>query len=391
MDKLTAIRHELPALDKLAYLNIGTSGPLPRSTAQAIATEAERQLLEGRSDFRRFMGEYFPLLAGLRARFARILNAGEDEIALTHHTTEGMNIAVWGLHWQAGDEIITTTAEHEGGFMPVYAAAQRFGLRLRVVDIGLGEGPDMAERIISAIGPRTRLIVTSHVMWKTGAILPLAPIAEAAHRVGALVVVDGAQSVGAIPVDVRALGVDFYAAPGQKWLCGPEGTGALYVRRECLSELAPTFAGYLTLNHDIPVAADPSGYFLPARGASRFEVGTVYLPALYGLNQSLRWLDETVGFAWAFEQSRLIAEHCRAKLAEVPGLTLHLPTDPARLTTFSKDGLDPLTAPLALYDLGVVIRAVPHSNRFRVSTAFFNHEGDIARLCEGLSQLPATP
>ncbi len=294
-NKLTTLRHELPALEKLAYLNIGTSGPLPRSTAQAMAAEAERQLLEGRSDFKRFMGEYFPLLARLRARFAKLLNAGEDEIALTHHTTEGMNIAVWGLRWQAGDEILTTTAEHEGGFVPVYAAAQRFGLRLRVVDIGPGEGEDMAERIIAAITPRTRLIVTSHVMWKTGAILPLAPIAEAAHRVGAWVAIDGAQSAGAIPVDVRALGVDFYAVPGQKWLCGPEGTGALYVRRECLSELAPTFAGYLTLNHDIPVAADSSGYFLPARGASRFEVGTcIFRRSMVSMSHCAGWMKRWV-------------------------------------------------------------------------------------------------
>lgn len=387
MDKLTALRQELPTLDKLTYLNIGTSGPLPRSTARVMAVEAERQLFEGRSDFKRFMNEYFPLLSHLRARFARLLNAGEEEMALTHHTTEGMNIAVWGLRWQTGDEIITTTAEHEGGFMPVYAAAQRFGLRLRVVDIGLGESADMADRIIAAISPRTRLIVTSHVMWKTGATLPLAPIAEAAHRVGAWVAVDGAQSAGAIPVDVRALKVDFYAVPGQKWLCGPEGTGALYVRRDCLSDLSPTFAGYLTLNHEVPMAADPSGYYLPARGASRFEVGTAYFPGLYGLEESLRWFEETVGADWAFEQSRRVAEYGRARLAEVPGVTVHAAADPARLTTFSKTGLDPLTAPLALYEQGIVIRSIPHSDRFRVSTAFFNHEADLDRLCEGLRGL----
>jgi L-cysteine/cystine lyase len=387
MDKLAALRQELPALTHLAYLNTGTASPLPRGAAQAIAAEAERQVLQGRSNFRFYTEEYYPLLARLRARFARLLNADDDEIALTHHTTEGMNIAVWGLRWQAGDEILTTTAEHEGGFMPVYAAAQRFGLRLRVVDIGLGEGDDLAEKIIAAITPRTRLIVTSHVMWKTGAILPVAPIAEAAHRMGALVAVDGAQAAGAIPVDVRALGADFYAVSGQKWLCGPEGTGAVYVRRECMSELAPTFAGYLTLNHDVPVTADNFGYFLPARGASRFEVATLYLPALYGLDESLRWMEESVEYAWAFERSQAMAKHCRAKLAELPGLTLYVPAQAAPLTTFILPGLDPLTAPTALYDRGVVIRAVPRSNRFRVSTAFFNNEEDVARLCESLVAL----
>jgi L-cysteine/cystine lyase len=388
-ERLAAARRELPVTERLAYLNTGTASPLPRGTAQAIAAEAERQLLEGRSNFKRFFEDYLRLFNDLRARFARLLGADEDEIALTHHTTEGMNIAVWGLNWQAGDEIVTTDAEHEGGFMPVYVAAQRLGLTLRVAEIG--DGQDAAERVIAALSPRTRLVVVSHVLWKTGVVLPLADIAAAAHRLGALVAVDGAQAVGAIPVDVRGLGVDFYAAPGHKWLCGPEGTGVLYVRRERLSELAPTFAGFLTLKFDTHPVADQTGYFLPAPGARRYETSTLYWPALFGLSESLRWLEETLGYDWVFAHGHAITRRCREMLAAMPGVTVHSPPAAAGLTALSMAGLDPTKASTALAEMGVVIRPVPDPDRFRVSTAFFNSEDDLARLCEGLQSLAAQP
>jgi L-cysteine/cystine lyase len=381
--QLAAIRRELPATERVAYLNTGSVGPLPRPVAQAIAAENERQLLEGRASYRYYMEVYFPLLERLRARFARLLGAAADEIALTHHTTDGLNITVWGLPWQPGDEIVTTTAEHEGGFMPVYAAARRFGLRLRVADIGPGD--DNPDQIIAALSSRTRLVVMSHVMWKTGAVLPLAEIAAAAHRVGALVAVDGAQSVGAIPVNVRDLDVDFYAVSGQKWLCGPEGTGALYVRRDRLSELAPTFTGYFTLS--AYPAADSTGYFLPASGARRYEISTVNWPVLMGLEAGLRWLDETVGYDWIFEQGRAMTERGRAMLADRPGVTVHSSSYAARLTAFSVAGLEPLAASNALSEMGVIIRSLHDPERLRVSTAFFNNEDDLARLGDGLQTL----
>src|SRR5205085_2035413 len=127
------------------------------------------------------MEEYFPLLDEVRARFARLLGAEVGEVALTHHTTEGMNIATWGLNWQPGDEIVITTHEHDAGLLPAYAAARRFGLGVRLVEAG-GDADTVAEAVAAAISSRTRLVILSHVTFTTGAVLPVQAIAAAAHR-----------------------------------------------------------------------------------------------------------------------------------------------------------------------------------------------------------------
>jgi len=297
-----------------------------------------------------------------------------------------MNIAVRGLNWQPGDEIVTTTLEHEGGRLPVYAVARRFGLTLRVVDLGIGDG-DMAGKIATALSPRTRLVVVSHVSWKSGAVLPLAEIAEAAHRVGALVAVDGAQSAGAFPVNVQELNVDMYSVPGQKWLCGPEGVGALYVRRERVSDLAPTFVGFFSLRDF--TAMDLSGYFIPAPGARRYEVGTVYWPALFGMRESLRWLEEEAGYGWIFEQTQAITRRCREMLADLPGTMIHSPAEHAGLMAFSVAGMEAQAAVDELAEMGVVIRPVHDPAWLRVSTGFFNNDVDLIRLRDGLTTLSA--
>ena len=264
--------------------------------------------------------------------------------------------------------------------------ARRFGLTLRVVDLDRA-GEDIAGAVAAALSPRTRLVVMSHVAFTSGAALPVAAVAAAAHRVGAYVAVDGAQSCGAIPINVRELDVDFYAVPGQKWLCGPEGMGALYVRRERISELLPTFVGFFSIR-DVE-AMDLSGYFVPAPGAVRYEQGTLYWPGLFGMNESLRWMEEDLGWSWISEQTTEITQRCRSMLGALPGVTIHTPVPHAGLTAFSVDGLDPLTTVTQLADRGIIIRSVPIYNWLRVSTGFFTTDEDLDRLHDALLDLRA--
>ena len=151
---------------------------------------------------------------------------------------------------RAGDRAVTSCQEHPGGFGPLYMVADRHG-----VDLGFAEfvpnAPDdeIVAEFDRLITPGTKLVSLSHVLWTSGLVMPVRRIAEIAHARGALVLVDGAQSAGAIPVNVRDLGADMYAIPAQKWLLGPEGLGAMWVKRELLDGMRSTFASFSKAVH----------------------------------------------------------------------------------------------------------------------------------------------
>ena len=383
--KLAAIRQELPAVTDCVYLNTGTCGPLPRRAADAICRETGHELNHGRIDFDDFV-RVFEAVGQVRQSLARLLGADADEIALTHHTTDGMNIGTWGLDWRPGDELITTTLEHEGGLMPAYMAGRRQRLGLRVVDLGAGEG-DVVGQLEAAITPRTRLISLSHVSYTTGARLPLAEIVDMAHRHHVLVLVDAAQSAGAIQFDAQQLGVDMVAVPGQKWLCGPEGIGALYVRRDCWSMLSPTFVGFLSLWPDMKM--DRTGQFLLSPDARRYEIGSRFRPGVFAMLESLRWLEDPaeVGWEWAFRRIEHLAHVAAGLLDDLPGVRLVTPANRAGLISFAVDGPGPDQLVAALAERRIRVRAIHPLDCLRASTGFYNTEEDLTALRDALAQV----
>lgn len=383
---LNEVRNELPAVQTAAYLNTGSYGPLSRAAASAIEEANNQQLNGGRLNLS--VGEANRSTASaLRSSFSRVLGCAGDEVALTHHTTDGMNIATWGIQYRPGDEIVTNSWEHPGGLLPVYAAARRFNLVVRVVPLNLDDDEQaIIDKFDRAIGPRTKLVSVTHVSWKTGVILPIKRLAALVHAHDGLIAVDGAQSGGAIRLDMEALDADFYAIPGQKWLCGPEGIGALYVNRARLGELLQTYVGYPSLRNG--EAFDETGIFLPPAGAKRYEVGTTYRPAIAGMFSGLQWL-ERLGLDWVFERTQTITQQLRAALAALPSVRLVDTPTHAGLTSFTIDGIAADTAVESLAQAGVLIRSVPDPTLLRVSSHFFNDESDIQRLCkaiEGLGQ-----
>src|SRR6478672_3485524 len=199
---------------------------MPQAAIDAMAAEAAamREPRIGKAAMERLLG----LRARARAAAARALGAGENEVALTSSTSQGIGLVCAGLDWSGGGEVITTTEEHPGLLGPLDELSKRYGVTVRAVP---------AHELTVAIG---------HVLWTTGLILPLPEIAAAAHAAGASLLVDGAQSGGAIPLDMHATGADFYAASGQKWLLGPQGTGALWVHPRHLDRLRPATPSYFT-------------------------------------------------------------------------------------------------------------------------------------------------
>src|SRR5262245_59510384 len=201
-EKIAAVREALPAVGAGIYLNTGSAGPLPAETAAAMAELEGWEVRTGRATAE-FFEDFLERLAEARAGVAAVLAADVDGIGITHATTEGMNIATWGVDWRPGDRIVTTRHEHPGGLGPLIAVRDRFGVDLAFADIGDGSDDEATLAAFDgAITARTTLVSISHIVWTTGARLPIERIAALAKARGATVAVDGAQAVGAIPVMV---------------------------------------------------------------------------------------------------------------------------------------------------------------------------------------------
>jgi selenocysteine lyase/cysteine desulfurase len=262
------VRAQLPATATVAYLNTATCAPLPTVVAHAIAHDAGIELHTGRVDVAGYARAAHSL-ARLRDQLAALVGAAPADIAVTSGTTSGLNAVVSGHDWRPGDRAVVTTLEHTGALAPLYQARRRYGVEVVLADVGDGEPDRAVDAIAAAVArPGTRLLVVSHVTYGTGARLPLDEIVRLAHDAGVAVLADGAQSVGAVPVDVRAAGVDYFAFAGRKWLFGPEGTGALYVNPARVDELHPLELGVSSFDGDPfdcgapdgdPFDRDPSG------------------------------------------------------------------------------------------------------------------------------------
>ena len=223
---LDIVRSGMPSARRAVYLNAGTWGPLPTRAADAMRARIDDVETRGRIGSAGY-AEFQRIREGARAALAESMASDPARIALTHSTSGGINLVLGGLAFAPGDEIVTTDNEHPGLLEPLAALTRRYGVVVRVAEALHGGDPLAA--VTALIGPRTRVVALSHVLWANGRVLPLREISEAAHAAGAPVLVDGAQGAGAIDVDPAALGVDAYAGPGQKWLCGPNGVGFLWL------------------------------------------------------------------------------------------------------------------------------------------------------------------
>jgi L-cysteine/cystine lyase len=238
-----------------------------------------------------------------------------------------------------------------------------------------------AQEIIGAIGPNTRMVAISHVLWTTGLILPLPEIAAAAHDAGATLLVDGAQSGGAIALDMHATGADFYAASGQKWLLGPQGTGALWVHPRQHDRLRPATPSYFTY-------AD--GHVGPLRaGAARFDPGSLDTTVLAGFAAAMEWVEGLPGGreAWLREAADNAAK-ARARLGSVAGAEVHDPGGPTSgLIALRLEKHESADAVAHLAERDVLVRPIPDTPYVRVSVGAWTDESDIEALAAGLESL----
>jgi L-cysteine/cystine lyase len=352
-----AFRAQFPVLAELAYLNAGTEGPVPRAAGEAASARIERELSGGRCG-RPYFEELMALAADLRARYAAALGCDFSSVALTGSTTDGVNTVVAGLDLRPGDEILTTDEEHPGLLAPLARARVRHGANVRVVP--------WEQLVEAAASSSARLIACSHVSWVSGRVMDVPALVAS----GVPVVLDGAQGLGAVPVNVRDLGCAFYAASGQKWLCGPEGSGCLYVHPDHVEDLLIPWPGYGSVSR----GSDPFD-LEPAEGATRFDHG--FPPGLRSAwaIASLEVLTAP-GWDWVHERA---AETALALVAGLEARGLEV-APRGRSTLVSWRVEDPEAEVERLAAAGLIVRSIPGRGLVRASVGAWSSAQDIETL-----------
>ena len=272
------VRDQFPLSRDRTYLNNGTIGPSPYVVLEAVKS-ALTQIDAS--------GEYAGWEAA-RPRLAKFVNVDEAEISLTHNVTEGINVVAWGLPLKRGDEVLMTTHEHVGNALPWLNRARRDGLVVRAFPPAPTADENLP-RIRDRITPRTRVLALPHITCTTGQVLPVREIARLGHEKGLFVFFDGAHGPGTLNLDLREMGCDFYATCGHKWMCGPKGTGFLYVRKELLDVCEPLWVGgHSDAGWDL--TTDPPDFkgFVPT--AHRYDFATQNAALYLGLAAAVDFL-----------------------------------------------------------------------------------------------------
>ncbi|HEY3615018.1 MAG TPA: aminotransferase class V-fold PLP-dependent enzyme [Gaiellales bacterium] len=375
---LETVRSGMPSARRSVYLNAGTWGPLPTRAADAMRARADDVETRGRIGSAGY-AEFVRIREAARAALAESMTSDPSRIALTHSTSGGINLVLGGMTFAEGDEIVTTDNEHPGLLEPLGALERRYGIVVRVAEVL--HGGDALAAVSALIGPRTRAVALSHVLWANGRVLPLAEISAAAHAAGAVVVVDGAQGTGAIQVDPAALGVDAYAGPGQKWLCGPNGIGFLWLAEgfeERIEVAAPSY-----YSRDYRSEGAP---FWP--GARRHDGASLNSSCLAGLTAAIEFRRELVGWAEGAAAMASVRARCVELLAAVPGVELAADSEGAApLVAFTVAGRTAEDVVTALEGAGVLARSLPGLDWVRVSIGYWVSDSDLERLAAALRAL----
>jgi selenocysteine lyase/cysteine desulfurase len=329
---MSAFLDEFVQAPGLRYLNHAAVAPWPNRAAVAVARFAQENVLLGARDY----SDWMALEQRLRERLMRLLNApSTDDLALVKNTSQALSYVAFGLQWESGDQIVISDEEFPSNRIVWEALAPQ---GVEVVQVSL-KGDDPEGALLSACGPRTRLMSVSAVQFASGLRLDLQRLGAGCKQQNVLFCIDAIQQLGALPFDVRAYQCDFAMADGHKWLLGPEGLGVFYCRSELREQLKLHEFGWHMLEHMGDY--NRSGWE-PAKSARRFECGSPNMLGAMALEASLSLLEE-VGMDQVAE---LIAERVQwlqDGLTAIPGVQLHSPLNPARrggIFSFSIDGID---------------------------------------------------
>lgn len=380
-------RRFFPTLNLINYFNYGAQGLIATPAVTAIqdyfaGLQADAPFsVDNALRVRAIMNRSRELLA-------RECGTRPGNIALTDNTSMACNLAMWGLDWQAGDHLLLSDHEYPGVVAAAHSLAAHFDLNITTFSMVTDGNPPLSN-LKSQLRPETRLVVLSQVLWNTGTLIPLDEAAELCHQGGALLLVDGAQSFGCLPLELDRSGVDFFAFTTHKWLCGPEGLGGLFFSDAAATRLTPRFCGWrgLQLNAD----NCPTGAWTDGR---RFEVGTTATALYAGLNATLElhqsWGNPKRRFERILQLATQLWQGLRELAETAPGIEPGSVQPASGLVFLHCHQATRLATDLELENF--MVRTIPGSDLIRISTHYLTREKDVQELIHqiGRAQLKIT-
>ena len=379
-------RQQFPGLVNKTYFNFGGQGTMPDTALSAII-DTHKYIQKVGPFSSRANGWLTNKVNLLRKAIATELNTTPETITITENVTVGCNIALWGFDWQANDRILMSDCEHPGIIATVEEIARRFGVEVAICPImdTLNDG-DPVEIIHDNLTENTRLVVLSHLLWNTGQVLPLKEIAQACHNYPAQhtvrVMVDAAQSVGSLFLNLPELEIDYYAFTGHKWLCGPAGVGGLYVSKSAFHELNSTFIGWRGVEMDErgkPIAWKQDG--------TKYEVATSAYPEYEGLRNAI-----ALHQAWGTSQARYqricqLSNYLWTQLQKIERVSCLKNTPPeAGLVSFTVAGIEHSNLVDALEKQGFLLRTIADPDCIRACVHYLTLTEECDRLVSAIGE-----
>ncbi|GAA0303191.1 cysteine desulfurase/selenocysteine lyase [Gracilibacillus halotolerans] len=395
---IQAIREQFPILNQevnghpLVYLDSAATSQKPLQVIEAIENYYKNNNSNVHRGVHTLGNRATDQYEGAREKVKQFIGANSvQEIIFTRGTTTSLNTVAYGYarHFlKEGDEIIITQMEHHSNIIPWQQAAKYTGATLKYIPLA-EDGTVTIDAVKETVTSNTKIVAIAHVSNVLGAVNPIKEIAEIAHQNGAILVVDGAQSVPHMKVNVQDLDCDFYAFSGHK-MCGPTGIGVLYGKKALLEKMEPVeFGGEMI---DFVDLYDSTWKELPWK----FEGGTPVIAGAIGLGAAIDFLEE-IGLDKITEHENQLVHYAQQKLSEIDGLTIYGPEKRAGLVTFNIDGVHPHDTATVLDAEGIAVRAGHHCAQplmkwlqctatARASFYLYNDEKDVDRLVEGLNR-----
>ena len=381
---IAALRRQVPLTERVVYLNTGSEGLVARPVEDKVV-ELIRLYDEEGFNARHLLEK---AVEEARAKLGAWLRVSPDEVAFTDNASHSVAIVSSGLDWRSGDEILMSEEEHPALLLNFYYLQDR---GVAVKRFGLHPDPERQLTLLAKeVGPRTRLIAASHVTALTGIRIPVGEICSFARERGILTLIDGAQAVGEIDVNVASIAPDFYVSNGHKWIHGPKGTGILVVRKASLDAVRPLQLGTGAAAYPLP---DGTRVVLD-KTARRFEYATRHLGSFGGLLYALDWL-ESIGLANIQDHARELTAYAKERIRALPGARLRTPeawSESSAMVGFSIDDVDGVDLREWMrWNKSILARRVLEFLGLRVAIAYFTTREELDLFFDTIPEYPKWP